>query len=191
VETFVYLGLHLDQDFSWKGHVKHLVSKLSSVIREMNFAKSKLNYKARKLIYYALAHSHLNYGIPAWGTATLTSLENMQQKLLYKMCSKKHKKTTVNIFKFWKVLPVKKLFEYNVLCLKYFESHGTERQHNYNTRMSERNPLIMPKSENKFNERTWQYIVPRLWNSLPTELKNFVTLKTVKYHVKKWLKRTM
>jgi hypothetical protein len=26
--------------------------------------------------------------------------------------------------------------------------------YNYNTKMSERNPLIMPKSENRFNERT-------------------------------------
>jgi hypothetical protein len=28
------------------------------------------------------------------------------------------------------------------------------------------------------------YIVPRLWNSLPVELKNLATLKSVKFHVK-------
>jgi Reverse transcriptase (RNA-dependent DNA polymerase) len=188
VEKCVYLGLHLDQDFSWKGHIKHLVSKISSVVREMNFSKSKLNYKARKIIYHALAHSHLNYGITAWGSATLTPLFNVQNKLLYKMCSKKHKTTEEKMFKFWNVLPVTKLFELNVICIKYFEPHGTERQHSYHTRMSQNNPLVMPKSENKFFERTYNYIVPRLWNSLSPELKNFVNIKQVKRHVKKWLK---
>jgi hypothetical protein len=30
----------------------------------------------------------------------------------------------------------------------------------------------MPLSQNKYHEKTWNYIIPRLWNKLPPELKN-------------------
>jgi hypothetical protein len=101
------------------------MSKLNSVIREMNFAKSKQNYKARKLIYYALAHSHQKL----WNSC----LGELQPSHHWKICIKSYctKCAQRNIkilpkffFKFWKVFPVKKLFEYNLLCLKYFENHG-------------------------------------------------------------------
>jgi hypothetical protein len=75
-------------------------------------------------------------------------------------CAQRNIKNYCKFLKFWKLLLVKKLFEYKCIMLKYFEHHGTERQQNYNTRMSERNPLIVLKSENRIKKITWQYIVP-------------------------------
>jgi hypothetical protein len=103
------------------------------------------------------------------------------------MCSKQHKQSVANLFKFWNVMPVNKVFELNVLCLKYFdESHGEPRVHTHNTRMSQFEPLVMPKSEGKFFDRTFQYMVPRLWNALPPDLKNVIERKIVKRRLKKW-----
>ena len=191
VRKCVYLGLHVDEDLSWKTHVNHLVAKLRSVVREMTFARSNLTYSAKRIVYHAIAHSHLNYGITAWGSATLTPLLDVQEKILYKMCSKKHKLSVVNLFKFWKVIPVNKIFEVSVLELKYFDHHGTLRQHPYSTRSSRFDVVLEPKSVNKYSERTFEYIVPRLWNSLPEELKNCQTMIAVKRKIKKWTKNNL
>jgi Reverse transcriptase (RNA-dependent DNA polymerase)/Endonuclease-reverse transcriptase len=187
VENTKYLGLYVDQDFTWKLHIKHVSNKLRRVIREFNFLKSNLTYKVRRIMYFALAHSYFNYGITAWGSVNLTQLCNLQERVLYKMCSKKHKQTVQNQFKFWNVLPASKIFELNVLSLKYFdEFHGEPRVHTHNTRMSQREPVVMPISENKYFDRTYEYIVPRLWNALPMNLKNVANRDSVKRKLRKW-----
>jgi hypothetical protein len=57
--------------------------------------------------------------------------------------------------------------------------------HTRNTRMSQLEPLVMPKSEGKFFDRAFEYIVPRLWNALPPDLRNVIERKTVKRRLKK------
>jgi len=46
--------------------------------------------------------------------------------------------------------------------------------------------VILPPSVNKFFDRTYDYILPRLWNSLPTSLKNLNDKEIVKQLIKKW-----
>jgi hypothetical protein len=58
--------------------------------------------------------------------------------------------------------------------------------HAYNTRMSQLNPVMEPRSENKYFDRTSEYILPRLWNTLPTNLRS-LNKKNVKFKLKKFL----
>jgi len=44
----------------------------------------------------------------------------------------------------------------------------------------------MPKSKNKHFERTWEYIMSRIWNKIPPNLKSFHTLSTAKENIKNW-----
>jgi exonuclease III len=187
VDNTKYLGLIVDQDFTWKLHIRHISNKLRKIIRDFNFLKSNLTYPVRRIMYFSLAHSYFNHGITAWGSASLTQLCNLQERVLYKMCSKAHKQSVVNQFKFWKVLPVNKIFELNVLHLKYFDdSHGEPRVHTHNTRMSQLDPVVMPISEGRYFDRTYEFIVPRLWNALPPQLKNLTECKAVKRRLRKW-----
>jgi hypothetical protein len=55
-----------------------------------------------------------------------------------------------------------------------------------NAKIQETKPLVMPKREGKFFDRTFEHIVPRLWNALPPDLKNVIQRKTVKRRLKKW-----
>jgi len=138
-------------------------------------------------MYFSLAHSYFNYGITAWGSANLSQLCTLQERVLYKMCSKQHKQSVTNLFKFWNVMPVNKVFELNVLCLKYFdESHGEPRVHTHNTRMSQRDPLVMPMSEGRFYDRTYECIVPQTVEFIATRSREFFEIKTVKRRLKKW-----
>jgi hypothetical protein len=93
-----------------------------------------------------------------------------------------------NYFDFWKVMPVKSIYNFNVLCLKYFSSHGEQRSHNYETRISRFDPMVMPINKDKYFEHTFEYIVPRLWSMLPLEHKNYGSLDVAKRNLKDFFK---
>jgi Reverse transcriptase (RNA-dependent DNA polymerase) len=183
-----YLGVYIDADMSWASHIKHLKNKLRSVIKEVKIAKGRLNANALRTIYFSLAYSHISYGISAWGNVNLTQIQNLQDKLLRIMSTKKqlqdHKD---DVYKIWQVLPVKMTHELVVALLKYFDKEqGVRRIHSYQTRTAANEPLVMPMSQNKYHERTWEYIVPRIWNKIPQNLKSFNTHATAKEHIKNW-----
>jgi hypothetical protein len=59
-------------------------------------------YDVKRIMYFSLAHSYLNYGITAWGAVNLSVLEALQEKV-------------GNQFKFWNVMLVDKIFDLNLL----------------------------------------------------------------------------
>jgi len=80
-KSIKFLGLHLDEHLTWKMHITKLKSKLSSALFVLNKIKNILSCKALKTVYYALFHSHLMYGIQAWGSATfINQIFKMQKK---------------------------------------------------------------------------------------------------------------
>jgi len=90
-----------------------------------------------------------------------------------------------SIYHVWNVLPLEKTFEQIVLILKYFdENHRARRVHSYDTRTARNEPLVTPLSQNRYHERTWNFVMPRLWNQLPMNLKNLNKLSTVKEKIK-------
>jgi exonuclease III len=185
VSTLKYLGVTLDDEFNWMPQIKNVCNKMRSIIKEIKLTKSKLTPTALRIVYFSLAHSHLIYGLPAWGTANLTPLKTLQEKLLITMSSKAQLKKEPNVHKLWNVLKLDDLYELTVLTLKYFDpNHGAKREHSHFTRTAVTNPLIMPLSQNKYHERTWDYIMPRLWNKLPPELKNLNSVNSVKEKLK-------
>ena len=106
----------------------------------------------------------------------VASILHLQEKILYKMCSKKHQQNVENFFHFWCVLPVDKIYQLSSLCVKYFDDDfGDQRFHQYNTRLL----------DNKYFNRTSECILPRLWNMLPSELKNLRDKSGVKRKIKK------
>jgi hypothetical protein len=185
VSTLKYLGVTLDDEFNWMPQIKNVCNKIRSVIKEIKLTKSKLTPAALRIVYFSLAHSHLIYGLPAWGNANLTPLKTLQEKLLITMSSKAQLRKEPNVHKLWNVLELNELYELTVLTLKYFHpNHGAKREHSHFTRTAITNPLIMPLSQNKYHERTWDYIMPRLWNKLPPELKGLNSVNSVKEKLK-------
>jgi hypothetical protein len=90
-----------------------------------------------------------------------------------------------SIYQVWNVLPLEKTFEQIVLIIKYFYAdHGARRMHSYDTRTARNEPLVMPLGQNRYHERTWNFVMPRLWNNLPIELKNLNKLSIVKEKIK-------
>jgi len=62
------LGIHIDAELNFQAHIKILEQKLSPATSIIYKLKSVLPRRALLLIlYYALIHPHLLYGLIIWG----------------------------------------------------------------------------------------------------------------------------
>ena len=68
-KSYKYLGLIVDEKFSWAEHINELCSNLSKVAGIMFKTRSLLSKEALMLLYHGLVGSKLRYGLICWATA--------------------------------------------------------------------------------------------------------------------------
>ena len=62
-----YLVIKFDTNMRWSKHIEYLINKISYLIFIFSKIAKFMDYNTPKIIYYALFHSQINYGIIAWG----------------------------------------------------------------------------------------------------------------------------
>ena len=67
VTKFNFLGIQLSSTLSWKIHTDYICSKIRKNVGILRHLKNLVPQKTLKMIYSTLIHSHLSYGILAWG----------------------------------------------------------------------------------------------------------------------------
>ena len=78
-----FLGLYMDDKLSWSNQISMLRSKLSRSIFALNRVKDIFHRDILKSLYFALIHSHINYGLMVWGNAnTIDRIEILQKKAI-------------------------------------------------------------------------------------------------------------
>ena len=83
VNTMKFLGVLLDDNLSWKEHIKYLENKIAKNIGLMYRAKPFLDKESLLALYYSYIHSYLNYGNLAWGRTYLTNLKILRSLQKY------------------------------------------------------------------------------------------------------------
>lgn len=92
VETYKYLGVHLDEHFKWKVHIDILHKKLRQTSYALYHLGNCSPYKVLRQAYFSLAESYLRHGITAWGTATYCrELQTAQDRILKRLSQNQHK----------------------------------------------------------------------------------------------------
>ena len=120
VNTMKFLSVLLDDNLSWKEHIKYLENKMAKNIGLIYRAKPFLDKESLLVLYYSYIHSYLNYVNLAWGSTYLTNLKKLrsQQKHAIRIV---HNKTifehTKELFKSASVLNLHKL---NMLIIAVF-----------------------------------------------------------------------
>ena len=117
VNTMKFLGVLLDDNLSWKEHIKYLENRIAKNIGLMYRAKPFLDKESMLALYYSYIHSYLNY---AWGSTYLTNLKKLrsQQKHAIRIVHNKTKfEHTKELFKSASVLNLCKL---NILSIAVF-----------------------------------------------------------------------
>ena len=85
VESYKYLGLHLDQYLRWNIHINNTVKKLRYLLSVFFRLKSILCRHMLASIYYGLFQSVATYGIVSWRSADdtyLGKLKNLQKRAI-------------------------------------------------------------------------------------------------------------
>ena len=68
------LGIHLDDNLSWKPHINVVNNKISKTMFALKQAKHTLSSECLLNLYKALIQPHLTHGIHIWGASKHSNL---------------------------------------------------------------------------------------------------------------------
>jgi cytosine/uracil/thiamine/allantoin permease len=67
MEIRKFLGLTLNNTFSWRTHIHTIIPKLSSASFALRVVKPFLSQDSMKMVYYSYFHSVMTYVLIFWG----------------------------------------------------------------------------------------------------------------------------
>ena len=188
--SYKYLGVMIDEKLNWKPQIDKMCSKLSSVCGVLSKVRHYLDRNSLMLIYNSLVESRLRYGVLSWGTASnqqLNRLRVLQNKALRFITFSDIDTAMLPIYHKLKVLPLSNLitlqqasFMYsfeNKLLPTTLQTYFVKPTHRYTTRYAKMNYTLQSKNS-RFSESLMQVIGPRIWASIPEDLKKMPFRKT-------------
>lgn len=186
IESMKYLGVMIDKNFDWKCQVKYLVGKLKCCLFKLSMMEDVVPYRILKMTYMSLFQSVLVYGIEIWGRASITNLEpliDIQRRALKTLSKKLHKNNVINNHYISNgVMPLENLIKYKILIRNYFcDEFRKQNEHKYETRTK---TYCYDLSFNKYGERCSKILVPKLLNSLSSDLIKIQKISTLKTKLK-------
>ena len=76
-ECLKFLGVLLDENLCWKGHIKYIESKIAINVGLLYKAKPYIGEHLLLSLYHSYIDSYINYGDIARGSATRTNLKKI------------------------------------------------------------------------------------------------------------------
>ena len=88
-KSIKFLGDFLDENLSWKDHIKYIESKVAKNIGFVCRAKLLLDKNSLLALYYSYIHTYFGYANLSWGSANRANLKKL-------LSQQKHAVTIVN-----------------------------------------------------------------------------------------------
>ena len=116
-ENFIrFLGVWIDENMSFSGHISKLKSKLNLGIYALATCTKVVPFRIRKLIYHSLFESHLHFGSIIYGASNprnLSSIETVQRKALRVLTRSKYNAHSDPLFRKHSILKLSDLIQLN------------------------------------------------------------------------------
>ena len=140
-------------------------------------------------MYFGYFLSVLSYGILFWGTTSIQSLTRvfrLQKKAVRIVCGLGHRASCREVFPSEGLLTVPSLFIFSVsiYTFKHIQNFPVHN-HNYHTRFKDQ--LLIPKHHSTKFEKSIEFLGPKIFNSLPSHIKNCKTENSFKSKLKSFL----
>lgn len=185
-----YLGLYIDEFFSWNAHLQYLTNRLRVISMYLYKLRTGADLQLRQKVYQALGEATLRYGITVYGNCSkykkdkLTSLlyhiaNNMAYGTHYQSLEKNQLLTALEM------PTVQCLFNIVVLIKHYyigeFKIAQIKPRHLRHTEHFQ-----VPRIHTNFGKGVRNYYVPNLFNKLPASFLQFQSFKQAKREIKQW-----
>ena len=83
IPSIKLLGVVLDENLSWKDHIKYTENKISKNIGILHKARDYLSKESLLSLYYAYIHTYINYSNLAWASTIKTNLKKIHSQQKY------------------------------------------------------------------------------------------------------------
>jgi hypothetical protein len=195
VNSSKYLGITIDDQLSFKEHIHTVVNKIKQFCGIFYKLRTKLPKNCLKQLYFALIHSHINYGIEIYANTLPTNLDpliKINNKILRIMQFKPYRTHVSHLYKSFNTLTIPLLHQLNIILIihKYvhhvkdlpeiYQNYFTfnDQIHSHNTRASR--SLHIAHFDSNWGRRSIKVLGSQLWNNVPKStrcLKNFTKFK--------------
>lgn len=175
VTNFDFLGLTINENLSWKSQTNKIANKITKFIGVLNRLKHYLPERILYTLYCSMIQSHISYSILTWGFE-LNRLEKLQKRAIRVIACARYNAHTEPIFKYFKTLKIKNIFELNILKFYYklsncslpvyfsaFKPEMSNERHSYNTRLQNYIPGNVTRT--RFAQNCLRNKLPALINS--------------------------
>ena len=78
VDTFKFLGIHIDENLTWKPHMNKILSKIQRNFGAIRKISCFLTRKALIQLYHSMIMSHIRYGITVWHHGQISLRKKIQ-----------------------------------------------------------------------------------------------------------------
>lgn len=182
VSSFNYLGIHLDENLTWKNHTDLVSVKLSKITGILYRLKHEYPQQALRIIYNSLFLSYVNYGLLLWGTR-IDKISQIQKKAIRNISNGKYNEHSEPLLKEMNLLKIQDLFYLKLLKFYYNLSYGLlptyfncyleymhkESNVTYNLRSAARPLFQLPFTRHAFADSRVLYQLIKLINELNTD----------------------
>ena len=198
--TAKYLGIILDDRLSFKTHIDFLVTIISRSVGIMIKLRPYLPKETLTILYYALVHSHILYGLPVWAATYtyLNKLRKLQNKAIRTITKSNIKNRITPQYRHLGILKLNDLYIYEIAKFMCQYVHNmlpsqfnnyfsfTHNIHSHETRNSTSKAMTLTCYSTNRNQNSIKYKGVKIWNSIPSHLKSF-SFQKFKHEYKKFL----
>jgi hypothetical protein len=123
-----FLGITIDEALSWRPHISRLNSKISNALFAIKHVfMFFLPRDSLGILYFSLIHSHLTYGILAWGTANTNIIRKtgtIQKRAIRIINNSKYNSHSDPLFKRSGIFKLKDQHQLEVMIFMHNYLHG-------------------------------------------------------------------
>src|SRR5688572_17787969 len=198
VSSSKFLGVHIDEQLTWKEHITDISKKISKNIGIISRVRHLLPRYILVNLYYSLIYPYISYCNLTWASTyrtRLTMLTTLQKRVIRIICNVPYRASTKLLFLDMKILPFECINKLQVALFMY-KIHSRQILSNFDHWFCKNSEVHdhYTRSSSNYHQRSvhtnirQQHSIgtygPLLWNSLPKEL----TCIPAVYHFKNKLK---
>ena len=189
-KTYKYLGMIVDEKFSWADHIREVCSKLSQVAGVIFKVRNLLSRETIMLIYHSLAVQKLRYGLICWATASnflLNKVNVIHNKIVRYLTFARACDPAWPLYCELKVLPLQIMIELewgkymykfqNNMLPKAFDCYFRKPRHQHATRYAMNKNFELTRINNAKEKSLLKCIGPKKWSGIPLNIKEAASLK--------------